>query len=132
MVCGSYYWLVPVVTSEQFRLLPKLFRSNNFACFTYITQFYYTVFPGAEVTICYALMQYFVSHYECSRTGTKLGFGFYGSVFLMIVRLADDYFLPSSTLRLWHTTETMNVLPKADTGLKSLAKCYHIKQLKVS
>jgi hypothetical protein len=38
---------------------------------------------------------------------------FYGSVFLMTVRLADDYFLSLSTL---HTTKTMTVLQKATLG----------------
>jgi len=77
-------------------------------------------------------MHYFVSHYECSRKRKKLGFGFYGSVFLMIVRLADDYFLSLTTLLLWYTTKIMTVLQKVDIGLKSRAKCYHIKQPKAS
>jgi len=50
----------------------------------------------------------------------------------MIVHLADGYFLSLSTLRQWHTTKTMTVLQKVDNGLKSRAKCYHIKQLKAS
>jgi hypothetical protein len=57
---------------------------------------------------------------------------FYGSVFLMIVFFADDYFLSLSTLRLWHTTKTMTLLQKVDSGQKSRAKCFHIKQLKFS
>jgi hypothetical protein len=71
------------------------------------------------------------SHYEFFRKGTKLGFSFYGSVFLMTA-LTDNYFLSLSTLRLWHKTETMAVLKKVDSGLKSRAKCHHIKQLKAS
>jgi hypothetical protein len=77
------------------------------------------------ITLCYPELKlqfvlplysmHFVSHYECSRKGTNLSFSFYGSVFLMIVRLADNYFLSLSTLRAWHTTKTMTVLQKVDT-----------------